>query len=91
MRHRLRFVIAVVLGLPTIFVLFLALGSLTLELFFIISFITFIAVVEMTAPDIVSVPWRRKLNWVIIVGLMISSLLLGHRIMTVLPDQWLSP
>ncbi|MDS0280802.1 hypothetical protein [Haloarcula onubensis] len=61
------------------------LGALSLELFFVVSLIGFLVVVELTAPFAVTPTWRRRLRWVIAVGLLVFGYIVVRRILAILP------
>lgn len=70
--------------LATILVLTL-LGSLTYELFFVVSLIGFLVVVELTAPFNVTPQWRKRLRWIILLGLIAFGYIVIKRILEILP------
>lgn len=86
MGQRLQFITAIVLGISAFLTLIVALGAFSLDLFFLVSFMMFVAVIELTAPDVIDIPWRRKLPWFTVAGLLLSTVLLGRRIVETLPD-----
>ena len=86
MNHRTQFITATILGVSVLLTLFVALGVFSLDLFVIISFLIFTAIVEVTSTDVVKVPWRRKLYRFIVVCLIFSSILLGRRVLELLPE-----
>ena len=59
--------------------------SLSLELFFVISLIGFLVITELTAPFSITPAWRRRLRWVIGIGLLIFGYVVIRRIMAILP------
>lgn len=61
------------------------LDSLTYDLFFVISMIGFLIVVELTAPFGVRPQWRRRLRWLIALGLVVFGIVIGWRMYQVLP------
>jgi hypothetical protein len=61
------------------------LGSLSLELFFVVSLIGFLVVVELTAPFAVTPRWRRRLKWFIGIGLLVFGYIVVRRILAILP------
>lgn len=61
------------------------LGSLELELFFVLSLIGFLVNVELTAPFHVTPRWRRRLRWVILLGLIGFAYIVVQRILEILP------
>ena len=62
------------------------LGSLSLDLFFVVSLIGFLVVVELTAPFAVTPRWRRRLKWVILLGLLVFAYIVVRRILAILPE-----
>lgn len=70
--------------LAAIFVLAL-IGALSLELFFVVSLIGFLIVVELTAPFAVTPRWRARLKWVILLGLLGFGYIVIKRILEILP------
>lgn len=84
-RRRERFVtgqLAWLLGTVLVLVL---LESLTLELFFVVSLIGFLVVVELTAPFTVTPAWRARLKWLIALGLIGFAYIVVKRILAILP------
>jgi hypothetical protein len=70
--------------LGVIFLLAL-LGSLTIELFFVVSLIGLLIVVELTAPFRITPQWRKRL-WIIIgLGLLGFGVIVIRRILDILP------
>jgi len=61
------------------------LGALSLELFFVVSLIGFLILVELTAPFAVTPRWRRRLRWVIALGLLVFGYIVVQRILAILP------
>lgn len=62
-----------------------ALGSLKLDLFSVVSLVGFLVVVELTAPFNVTPPWRRRLKWLILAGLLVFGYVVVRRILAILP------
>ncbi|WP_423747211.1 hypothetical protein V5735_21535 (plasmid) [Haladaptatus sp. SPP-AMP-3] len=62
-----------------------ALGSLSLELFFVLSLIGLLVIVELTAPFNVTPRWRRRLKWFIALGLIVFGIIVVRRILAILP------
>jgi len=63
------------------------LGALELELFFVVSLIGFLVVVELTAPFNVTPRWRRRLKWLILLGLLVFAYVVVRRILAILPPE----
>lgn len=62
------------------------LDALTLELFFVLSLIGFLVVTELTAPFNVTPEWRKRLTWIIALGLVIFGYIVIRRILEILPS-----
>ena len=71
--------------LATLFLL-VVLNALTLELFFLISLIGLLIVVEFTAPFAVTPQWRARLRWIILLGLIGFGYVIVQRILALLPS-----
>ncbi|WP_101297058.1 hypothetical protein [Halegenticoccus soli] len=63
------------------------LDALTLELFFVLSLIGFLIVVEFTAPFSVTPEWRARLKWLILAGLAAFGYVAVRRILSTLPVE----
>lgn len=61
------------------------LDTLTYELFFVVSLIGFLVIVELTAPFAVTPQWRRRLKWLIGLGLLVFGYIVVRRILEILP------
>ena len=84
--RRRRFVYGVVAWMLGATVFLTLLGSLELELFFVLSLIGLLVVVELTAPFNVTPRWRRRLIPVIAVGLAGFGYIVVRRILEILPE-----
>lgn len=62
-----------------------ALGSLSLDLYFVVSLIGFLVLVELTAPFNVTPEWRSRLKWLILAGLVVFAGIVVRRILEILP------
>lgn len=62
-----------------------ALNAVSVELFFVISLIGFLVMIELTAPFNVTLKWRRRLKWLIGLGLLIFGYIVIRRILAILP------
>lgn len=85
--RRLRFVhwqLAWMLGAVLVLVV---LGSFSYELFFVLSLIGLLIVTELTAPVAVTPAWRRRLRWLILVGLVGFGVIVVRRILEILPPE----
>lgn len=61
------------------------LEAFSYELFFVLSLIGFLVVVELTAPFRVTPQWRARLKWLIAVGLAVFGYIVVRRILAILP------
>jgi hypothetical protein len=84
--RRYRFVSGVLAWtLASLFVL-VATGWLTYELFFVVSLIGVLVVVEFTSPIHVRPRWRTRVRWVVLVGVAGFLVVLARRTVAVLPS-----
>ena len=84
-RRRQRFVHAQVAWMCASILALALLGSLTYELFFVVSLIGFLVVIELTAPFTVTPEWRARLKWLIAIGLVVFGYIVVKRILAILP------
>ena len=83
--RRLQLVHAQLAWMLGVILLLALLGSLTIELFFVISLIGLLIVVELTAPFRITPQWRKRL-WVLIgLGLLGFGVIVIRRILDILP------
>lgn len=84
-RRRIRFIHAQIVWMLVVIVSLALLESMELELFFVLSLIGFLIVVELTAPITVTPRWRRRLPWLIAIGLIVFAWIVIRRILEILP------
>ncbi|WP_435100193.1 hypothetical protein [Halorubrum sp. N11] len=84
-RRRQRFIYAQLAWMLGAITLLAVLGSLSLELVFVLSLIGFLVVVELTAPFNVTPRWRRRLLPIIGLGLLGFGVIVIRRILAILP------
>lgn len=84
-RRRNRFIYAQTAWMLGTVLALALLGSLTYELFFVVSLIGFLVVVELTAPFAVTPRWRARLKWIVLVGLAVFGYIVLKRILEILP------
>lgn len=84
-RQRERFIHGQLAWMLSSIVVLALLDALTLELFFVLSLIGFLVAVEMTAPITVSPRWRKRLKWIIALGLLGFTYIVIKRILEILP------
>lgn len=63
------------------------LGSLSYELFFVLSLIGLLIVTELTSPIAITPAWRRRLVWLIAIGLVGFAVIVVRRILAILPPE----
>ena len=80
--RRQRFVVGQVAWMSATVIVLALLGSLSLELFFVVSLIGFLVVIELTAPFGVTPRWRARLKWL---GLLGFAYVVVKRILEILP------
>lgn len=83
--RRQRFVRATMAWLLGAALVLSLLSSLTYELFFVVSLVGVLVVVELTATLRVSPAWRVRLRWLIAVGLLVFAYVVVRRILAILP------
>ena len=86
LEKRRRFIYGVVAWMLSTIIVLTLLEALELELFFVLSLIGILVVVELTAPFNVTPKWRRRLLPVIIAGLAGFSYIVIRRIIEILPE-----
>lgn len=86
LEKRRQFVYALVAWMVSVILLLTALNALELELFFVVSLIGLLVVVELTAPFNVTPRWRRRLLPVIVAGLAGFGYIVTRRIIAILPE-----
>ena len=86
-RRRLRFIHGQIVWMLAVITVLALLGSLELELFFVLSLIGFLIIVELTAPIAVTPAWRRRLPWFIAIGLAVFGVIVIRRILEILPPE----
>lgn len=62
------------------------LHALSLELFFVVSLIGFLVMIELATPVAVTPEWRRRLRWIVAVGLLVFGYVVVRRILAILPS-----
>jgi len=62
------------------------LDALSLELFFVVSLIGFLVLVELATPVSVTPRWQRRLRWLVAVGLLVFGYVIVRRILRILPE-----
>lgn len=84
-QRRQRFVYGQAAWMLSTLVLLAALGGLSLELFFVLSLIGLLVVIELTAPFNVTPTWRARLKWLVALGLLGFVVIVVRRLLAILP------
>jgi len=84
-RRRTRFVHATLTWILASTLVLVLLDALSYELVFVVSLIGFLVVIELTAPLNVRPDWRRRLRWLILLGLVVFGAIVVRRILAILP------
>lgn len=79
-RGQIAWMVATVLGLAL-------LGSLSYELFFVLSLLGLLIVTELTMPVNMTPAWRSRLKWLILAGLIGFAVIVIRRILAILPPE----
>ncbi|WP_226929217.1 hypothetical protein [Halorubrum halophilum] len=82
-----RFVVAQMAGMLASLIMLTLLGAFSYELFFVLSLISLLVVTELTAPFQITPTWRRRLLWVILVGLSGFAYIVIRRIQMILENS----
>lgn len=86
MQRRRRVVYSQIAWMVGVILALALLGALTLEVFFVASFVGFLALLELTAPVNVAPAWRARLKWIVLLGLLGFGYLLVQMFLEILPD-----
>ena len=86
MDRRLQFIAAQTVWTYGAVVVLTMFGVLTFELFFIISLVGFLIIIELTAPYVVEPRWRTRLRWVVGLGFVGFGYIAVRRILSILPS-----
>ncbi len=73
----------------SVIVLLTLFDALSPELFFLLSLIGLLIVTELTAPVNVTPEWRRRLRWIILVGLAVFGYIVARWLVEVIPWELL--
>ncbi|WP_135855106.1 hypothetical protein [Halorussus salinus] len=84
-QRRIQFIYGQAAWLLTAFFALLLLDAFSFELLFVVSFIGFLAITQLTAQFTITSAWRRRLKWPILVGLLIFIAIVIRRILAILP------
>jgi hypothetical protein len=84
-RRRQRFVHAQAAWMLAVLLVLAVLGALSYDLFFILSLIGLLVVIELTAPFNVTPRWRSRLKWLVVLGLLGFGYIVIRRILEILP------
>lgn len=84
-QRRLRFIYSQAAWLLGSFFVLLLLDALSLELLFVVGFIGFLAIIQLTAPTTITPVWRHRLRWLIAIALLVFGVIVIRRILAILP------
>jgi hypothetical protein len=87
MRRRLQFVAAMMVWSSGVFALLSVFDLFTLESLYIIWLLGFLAAIEITAPEVVTLSWRTRLRRISILGLVVLAGIVLRRALEVLPES----
>lgn len=87
--QRLPFSVTVLSLISATLTALVASGIFTLELFLIVSLVTFLAAVELTAPSGVAPTWRTQLRWLSLFGLLALGVVVIRRAINTLPEEFI--
>lgn len=65
-------------------VVLIALEAYSPELFFVVALIGLLVVTELTAPVAVRPPWRRRVRWLVVAGLVVFGAIVLRRVLSIL-------
>lgn len=85
-RRRQQFVVGQVAWMLAAVLGLALLDAVSLELVFVLSLIGLLVVTELTAPINVAPRWRRRLRWLIAVGLLGFGVIVVRRVLAILPE-----
>jgi dolichyl-phosphate-mannose--protein O-mannosyl transferase len=85
-RRRQRFVHAQAGWMLATLLVLAVLGALRLERLFVRSLIGLLGVIELTAPFNVTPRWRKRLKWLVALGLVVFVIVVVRRILAILPQ-----
>lgn len=83
--RRLQFVRAQVAVMMGAVLVLAPMGWLTIETFFVIAYLGFLVIIELTPPFTANPPWRRRLLWLVLGGLGVFGYIVITRILEILP------
>lgn len=86
LRRRQQCIHAQAVWMLSTLVLLLVLGAFSLELFYSLSLIGFLVIVEVTAPIAVTPRWRSRLRWFVIGGVIGFGYIVARRLLVILAD-----
>jgi hypothetical protein len=85
-RRRQQYVTGVLAWALSAILVLVLLGSLSYELYFVLTLIGFLVVTELTAPFNITPRWRSRLKWFILAGLIVFAYVVIRRILAILPE-----
>ncbi|WP_254807778.1 hypothetical protein [Natronosalvus amylolyticus] len=87
LQRRIRFIHGQLAWMVATVLVLAALGSLSYSLFFLLSLLGLVILMELTAPTNVSPEWRTRLRWLIVFGLVGFAYVIVRRLLEILPPE----
>jgi len=84
--RQVQFVSGVFAWKLAILLLLVVTGWFSYELFFVTALVGFLIVAELTSPVYIRPEWRRRLRWIILLGIGVFLIILSSRTMAALPE-----
>lgn len=84
-KRRLEFVHGQVAWMAAVIIILFLLDAFSYELFFAGSFVGLLVMIEYTSTVEVTPTWRRRLRWIILIGLLVFGVVIVERIVRYLP------
>ena len=85
--RRMRFIRGQLAWMLAAILVLVVLDAFSYELFFVLSLIGFLIVLELTAPVNVTPRWRSRLKWPVLIGLIAFGVIVIRRILEILPPE----
>ena len=86
-QRRMQFVRAQIAWMVATILVLAFLGSVSYELFFLLSLLGLLVVTGLTMPVNMTPAWRSRLKWLILAGLIGFAVIVIRRILAILPPE----
>lgn len=87
LQRRYRFIYSQLAWMLVLIVLLAAFDAVSLEAFFLVSLLGLLIVTDLTAPLNVTPRWRKRLRWVVLVGLVVFSVFIVRFVRSTIPPE----